>query len=301
LAPTQGDQDPTLSWAVLLRVSPGPWHEASRAVVKLGFDAMPPTAGSFLCGKWELPVGSSPAAARTMVTEMIEAGTKGLFFLPSRVSEEETQVDEALLEACAHQGFPVVLIDRNLRGTQRGLERDLIASDHFDGGARCAKHLLDQGRHRVACVLASPTSSHNDRLAGYLFALQTDPRRPEPIVVWVPSQLEPRELYSWMAKEILERGVDGVLCYQDYTAVGLIMELLRRGVNIPGKIGVVGCDDLPIGHSFSLGVTTYAYPSREICQAALKVMRNRIAFPGDPPTKTLIAGRMVIRESSRLP
>jgi len=286
-------------WAVLLRVSPGPWHEASKAVVKVGFDALPDSEGLFQSSSWDLPSGTNEKTAERTVREIAASGVKGLFFLPSRVSVQDTAVDEAMLATCKSVGLPVVLIDRNLRGEGRPLEYDLITSDHFDGGVQSTRHLLQQGRSAVACVLASPTSSHNDRLGGYLFALQTHGGKMAPTVLWVPPNLEHREIYPWLAGELIRRGIDGVLCYQDYTAVGLIVELLRRGQEVPRQIAVIGCDDLPIGNSFSLGVTTYAYPSKGICQAALKVMRNRIAYPTDSPTKTVIEGRLIVRESSR--
>lgn len=296
-APAQQDQT---RWAVLLRVSPGPWHEASKAVVKVGFDALPDSEGLFQSSSWDLPSGTSEKTAERTIREIAASGVKGLFFLPSRVSVQDTAVDEAILAACKNAGLPVVLIDRNLRGEERQLEYDLITSDHFDGGVQSTRHLLQQGRSSVACVLASPTSSHNDRLGGYLFAMQTSGAKLAPHVLWVPPNLEHRDIYPWLAGELIQREIDGVLCYQDYTAVGLIVELLRRCHEVPKKIAVVGCDDLPIGNSFSVGVTTYAYPSKAICQAALKVMRNRIAYPSDPPTKTVVEGRLIVRESSRV-
>jgi LacI family transcriptional regulator len=191
----------------------------------------------------------------------------------------------------------VVLLDRNLRGHHRPLEYDLVASDHFDGGLRCTEHLIELGRKNVACVIASPTSTHNDRLAGYLYALQMAGDRAVH-VVRVPEHLDAREAYPWTADELVRRGADGVICYQDYVAVGVILELFRRGLNVPRDVAVVGCDDLPIGQSFALGVTSYTYPSEAIARTALRVMANRIAHPDDPPVKVTLPSRLVVRDST---
>jgi LacI family transcriptional regulator len=78
----------------------------------------------------------------------------------------------------------------------------------------------------------------------------------------------------------------------------VILELFRRGINVPRDVAVVGCDDLPIGNSFALGVTSYSYSSEAIARTALRVMTNRIAYPDDPPKKIVLQGKLVIRDST---
>ncbi len=89
-----------------------------------------------------------------------------------------------------------------------------------------------------------------------------------------------------------------MICYQDYVAVGIILELCRRGINVPRDVAVVGCDDLPMGNSFALGVTSYSYPSEAIARTALRILMNRIAYPDDPPKKVVIQGKLIIRDST---
>lgn len=282
-------------WAVVMRVSPGPWQSASEAVVKVGFERMS-AEGTFTLRPLELsPSGGASEVERAVAG--IADGADGVFFLPSRVSEAACRQDEWFLAGCRARGLPVVLLDRNLRGANRPLECDLVASDHLDGGFRCTEHLLSLGRKRVACVVASPTSTHTDRLAGYLSALQ-GAAGCAPIVLRVPEHLPAREAYPWTADELVKAGADAAICYQDYVAVGVILELFRRGLNVPRDVAVVGCDDLPIGQSFALGVSSYTYPSAGIVRTALRVMLNRIAHPDDPFTKVLLPGRLVVRDSS---
>jgi len=284
-------------WTVVMRVSPGPSQGASEAVVRVGF-ARVATEGEFTIEPLDLPSGSDKSEAERAAVAVAENEVRGVFFLPSRVSEELCRQDEWFLAGCRKQGLPVVLLDRNLRGDGRPLEYDLVASDHFDGGLCCTEHLLALGRKRVACVIASPTTSHIDRLAGYLYALRKRGEECTPTVVHVPEHLEARAAYPWIAEELVRAKADGVICYQDYVAVGVILELFRRGLNVPRDVAVVGCDDLPIGQSFGLGVTSYTYPSEAIARSALRVMANRIAHPADPVTKTLLSGQMVVRDSS---
>jgi LacI family transcriptional regulator len=94
------------------------------------------------------------------------------------------------------------------------------------------------------------------------------------------------------------RWADGVLCYEDYTAMGLILELLTRRIRVPADVAVAGFDNLPIGSSFSMGVTTYALALEDLCRQALRTMRTRLQEPGQQPVKVVVPGKLIIREST---
>ena len=229
----------------------------------------------------------------------------GVFFLPSRYSEEEMRLDERFLAACRAESVPVVLLERNLRGHNRELEHDLVAVDDLDGAARGTRHLLDLGRQRVAVVVASPTSSHNDRVAGYLYTLHAAAldagRRAvdlKPTVLYQSHDLPTRDAYAKLADQVRKLRLDGVVCYEDYTAMGLIIELLARGAKVPDDVAVVGSDDLPIGNLFTVGLTTYTYPSEAMAEQAVRLMRERQKDPGRRPLKVVVPGRLIVRESS---
>jgi LacI family transcriptional regulator len=293
---------PTRQWGLLLRVSPGSWQPASASVVQAGFDALVQAGEPVAQVSFDLRDGRSEADLARQVRGAQAGGLSGLFFLPSRMTDTLAVQDENFLRVCRQEKLPVVLLDRNLRGENRPLEHDLVCSDHFDGGRRCTEHLLGQGRRRIACVIGSPTSSHIDREAGYLYTLSAWGREHRetltPLVLPFPQDQPERAVYGWLAERLLAERADGVLCYQDYTAVGLILELLRRGVAVPRDLGVVGCDNLPIGNTFSLGVTTYAYPSEELARQAVRLLSDRLAQPDRPPVKVVVSGRLVVRNST---
>ena len=169
---------------------------------------------------------------------------------------------------------------------------------------RCTRHLIDLGRKRIAAIVASPTSSHNNRVAGYLYGLFAAPlanrkqAERKPIVLYQDESLPSREAYAKLADQIRKLNVDGVVCYHDYTAMGLVVELLARGLSVPGDVAVVGFYDLPIGNSFNIGITTHAYPSDGIAEQAVRMMRERLREPGRAPTKVVVPGRLIVRESS---
>jgi len=296
-------------WALVLRLTPGPWQKATLSTSRLGFEALARREPMHLePDAIPLALGISDTDIRTHVRAAKEAGVGGVFLLPSRYSAEEMKLDERLLAACQTEDLPVVLLERNLRGHNRDLEHDLVAVDDLDGAARCTRHLLDLGRQRVAVVVASPTSSHNDRVAGYLYALHAaardTSRKPveySPIVLQQHDDLPGKEAFIRLAAEVRRRGIDAIVCYQDYTAIGLIVELLARGVSVPKDVAVVGFDDLPVGSAFTIGVTTYAFPSEGVAEHAVRLMRERLRDPGRPPIKVVVPGQLIVRESTAGP
>ncbi len=219
--------------------------------------------------------------------------------MPSRYKVEAARQDELFLRACQDAGLAIVLIERNLRGIGRVLDYDLVAADDFDGGLRCTQHLLEQGRQRLAFITGSPTSSHEGRLSGYLTALHHAATGWGPFVLEQSSGLDRKVSYVKLADQLIAQGADGVICYQDYTALGLILELLNRGVRVPSDIAITGFDNLPIGKSYSIGVTTYAFSSEAIARHATRLLKARLIDDTGPPVKVLIPGDLIVRESSK--
>jgi LacI family transcriptional regulator len=296
----------TGQYALCLRVTPGRWQRYAGAIIRIGFDVVLAAREAKFREPFEWDIETPQEVIRDQLRKEAAAGLTGLFFLPSRVSDEEARADEAFLAACDAEQIPVVLIERNLYGRYRPLTRDLVSVDDFDGAVRCTRHLLDLGRKRVGVVVASACSSHDDRVAGYLHALHTaaetgDPPavRTDPLVIYLPRDLPPKVSDRWLADRLLEAGADAVFCYQDSVAVGLIVELLARGVRVPQDMAVAGFENLPIGDLFTVGVTTYAYPAAELVRTGMRVIRQRVEYPDAPPVHSRIRGQLLVRESTR--
>jgi LacI family transcriptional regulator len=287
-------------YALVQRSTPGPGFQASLAFTRAGFAALRRREGIRVEeDRFHFDDSTRPAELRRQARRAAEDGVSGVILLPSRYADEASRQDEAFLRACREAGIAIVLIERNLRGLARPLEYDLVAADDLDGGLRCTGHLLEQGRRRIAFLTGSPTSSHEGRLAGYLAALQRAPDAAGPLVLEQPSGLASKESYADLADRVRAHAADGVVCYQDYTALGLILELLNRGVRVPADVAITGFDNLPIGKAYSIGVTTYAFSAESVARQAVRLIRARVAGDASPPVKVLIPGELIVRESSR--
>jgi LacI family transcriptional regulator len=219
--------------------------------------------------------------------------------MPARVSDEALRVDEELLAACRAAGLPVVLVERNLRGSGRPLTYDLVGTDDVAGAAALTQHLLDRGRKRVAVVVASPVDTHDRRVAGYLSTLHGVGRgRLKALVLHERTDVPRKAAYARLADELLKARADGAVCYSDYTAIGLVLELFARGVRVPRDVALTGFDDLPLGNQFAVGISTYALPAEEMARQALRLMRARAHTPDAPPVRVVVPGKVIVREST---
>jgi LacI family transcriptional regulator len=293
-------------WAVCLRLTPGPWQRATIDASRTGFEALARRQPMHLAfGAFELVPGLTVAEAALAATAARADGVQGVFLLPSRASDADANAEEAFLAGCRQAGLPLVLLERNLRGRGRQLPADLAGLDDLGAAADCTRHLFGLGRKRVGVVIASPTSTHDDRVAGYLFALheaRTAARRkpadlPE-VVIRQPTDLPTKTAYAAVADAVVREKLDGVVCYSDYTALGLVMELLHRGVRVPRDVAVTGFDNLPIGDSFAIGLTTYDYPGEQMAEQAVRLMRDRVKGAIHPPVRVVVPGELIIRGST---
>jgi LacI family transcriptional regulator len=288
--------------ALVLRITPGPWHEASVRVAHSGFDGLDGNLGvRFLNDAIAWPDDATAADLDRGVRKAKDAGVEGIVFLPSRTGEHRLQQDETFLRACDEHNLPTILYQRNLPGDRRPLERDLVSSDDLEAGRAVTRHLLELGRRRIAFVAASAVSSHFDRVAGYMHELSRfDAEKPlTPTVLRQSATLPFREACMELAERLIDMKADGVVCYQDYVAMGIILECFKRGVRVPEQLAVVGFDNLPVGNVFSFGVSTYEFPVAELARQCVRSLRHRIEESTRPPVRVLVPGRLLARESSQ--
>jgi LacI family transcriptional regulator len=292
-------------WAVCLRLTPGSAQRETFSVAQAGFLAVARRSPMHLAfDAFEVTAKLSVEAAKAAARKAVGDGVKGVFLLPSRVSDEEAAADAAFVEGCKQAGLTTVLIERGIRGWPAAAN-DLVAIDDVAAARECVEHLYATGRRRVGIVVASPTTSHNDRVAGYLHAVHdaqfgvfARKPAPVPVVLRQPTDLPTREAYSAVADEIVKHKLDGVVCYQDYSAIGVIVELLQRRVWVPKDVGVIGFDNLPIAAEFSIPLTTYDYPGEAMADIALRLMRYRLDNPARPPVKVVVPSTLIVRAST---
>lgn len=193
--------------------------------------------------------------------------------------------------------LPLVLIENQAADHRL----NCVLGDNFEAGYAVTRHLLDLG-HRDIAILRGPSkySSLVDRFRGSLAAVAeaglclSDDHLPLPV------SGHPKKGYAQM-QEILRSSnpPTAVVAVSDKTAFGAIEAILGSGLRIPQDISVVGIDDGVESAYASPPLTTYHIPRHDMGLLAMRKLNSLIKSDGEPATKILVHGELIVRHSTK--
>ncbi len=108
-----------------------------------------------------------------------------------------------------------------------------------------------------------------------------------------------------VAQQISKMPIDdrptAIACSTDMLAMGLIMGLRNRGLNVPGDVSVIGCDDIPESQRFVVPLTTVQLPVRQMAESAWTLLNQRLNTPVESWVHhvELIKPALMVRDSLR--
>ncbi len=161
------------------------------------------------------------------------------------------------------------------------------------------RHMFDEGCRRVLCIAGMRTWQITaERLQGYREALEEQGiAYDESLVFEGEFRIESGRR---SVEDALERGVefDGVMSFNDYSAVGALQVLQERGLRVPDDVAVVGCDDILLASYVSPALTSVSFPQYDFGFRAMEMSLELIA--GRPVDESVqLDYHLEIRESSR--
>jgi LacI family transcriptional regulator len=148
------------------------------------------------------------------------------------------------------------------------------------GGEMAMSHLLAQGHRRVAFVGGSPTINQvADRLAGARAALTSAGLEPDRITVIETPALtvvHGRHAGEQIASIPARRRPTAVFCANDLLALGLLQEMTRRRLEVPGDLAIVGYDDIDFAAAAAVPLTSVRQPSSQLGVAAAELLIEEV-------------------------
>jgi DNA-binding LacI/PurR family transcriptional regulator len=107
------------------------------------------------------------------------------------------------------------------------------------------------------------------------------------------------------ADRVLASGATAVLAYNDLVAAGILSRLAQLGIDVPGRLSVVGFDDIPLAAMLTPALTTVAAPTAQAGAAAVDALLCRlepVAPAGRPaPSDRRLPATLVVRGSTAPP
>lgn len=235
-------------------------------------------------------------------------------------SEESHTIEEANLQALMNNMIDGLLICHTLHTTNfdhlkmqlnRGipivqfyrlsddLEIPKIYSDDESGAFQITEHLINKGSKKIGLLLGPKALSINKRLNGYLKALTLHG-------IEIDEKLIKHVDFSYNAVIAvvdewldIDPKIDAIFSISDKCAVQIIRYLKKKNIRIPEMISVCGFGNEYTGEIVEPQLTTFDVKTREIGEAAVKLLLDKIIDKKIKNESIMIDGEIIIRESTK--
>ena len=188
-------------------------------------------------------------------------------------------------------GIPYVLV--NVEPTDN---QDCVVTDNKGGIRLAVDHLVQLGHTRIAFINGVEGSHVATRLRadGYIEAMSFCGLPAIPgYNVCGPIEQQCRRLLE------LPELPTAVICYNDEVAMGMIGQLLERGVSVPQQVSVIGCDDHNVAvRYFHPAVTTLRVPFKMMGQRAAQLLLLRLEKRDRPYQLEVLPHELIVRQST---
>jgi GntR family transcriptional regulator of arabinose operon len=247
--------------------------------------------------------GDSQESERQLLHKMVRSGVKGIIIYPS----QGQSYNEDILKLTLNE-FPVVVVDRYLRG----VETNYVCSDNVTGAFDAVSHCIQQGHRNIGFISThiEGTSSMEDRLTGYEKALSEhgilidrhlrltdlDSRQVNGILREGASHAASKE----QIKKYLQRNPDLTAVIAVNSAVGLtFMEAAKEcSIKVPEHLSVVFLDDFELSAFSAIPPTYVNQEEYTVGREAVKLLVSVMENPRQKRRKIVVPTRLIVRASS---
>ncbi len=200
-------------------------------------------------------------------------------------------LEPEVLAALRQSALPVALVDL------WAADFPCVNPDNYHGGFVATRHLLEQGRTRIAFLGTSQRHySIRQRVEGYQQALfDAGLVLPAAYRIEVPPVKDIEQaLVEGMSQLLaLAQPPDAIFAYNDVAALVAMRECARRGICVPEDVAIVGFDDIDAAAWAHPPLSTVAVDKRELGRDAFQLLLGE-----ESERNLLLPVRLVARESS---
>ena len=196
------------------------------------------------------------------------------------------------------RGTQVVLVDRG--STKRQCS---VSVDDVVGGELAVAHLIAQGHERIAFV-GGPVSINQvaDRLAGARTTARAAGLPKTAIrLIRTPglNVAAGRKTGEQIAGMPPRARPTAAFCANDLLALGLLQEMTRRNLDVPGDLAIVGYDDIDFAAAAAVPLTSVRQPRAQLGHAAAELLIDEVSSPETHQHRQVVfEPELVVRESS---
>ena len=232
-----------------------------------------------------------PATAAATIRDMMNTPPDGVILIATELPEEDIPLLDMI-------DVPLVALDQNLYHPNA----DCVVMDNVNLMASLVKYLVDHGYREIGYFKFSQAVRNCDeRYQGYLAALERlGLEAPEPVIL-KPTVDGAFEDLAAMIRSGAYIPHGAVVCDNDTIAIGAIKAIREAGYSIPEDISIIGFDDIPFSATTMPALTTMRISRSAMGEMAVNILRRRMKHPDYPCMKLLLGGKLIIRNSTRIP
>ncbi|MFZ0049826.1 MAG: LacI family DNA-binding transcriptional regulator [Streptosporangiaceae bacterium] len=208
-----------------------------------------------------------------------------------------TESDERLARL-QDRGTPVILVDSRSTSARQCS----VSVDDVLGGDMATAHLLDGGHQRVAFV-GGPAGLRQvaDRREGAVRALvragraAADLRVIETTALNVAGGQAAGRALAAMSPALRPTAV---FCANDLLALGLLQEMTRHGIAVPGEVAIVGYDDIEFAAAAAVPLSSVRQPRQELGRMAAQLLMEETGGGRHQHRQVVFQPELEVRRSS---
>ena len=225
-------------------------------------------------------------------SRLADSGRRGLILVTSEVTSDQ-------LAAFARRSIPVVVIDP-LNPPPSGFVS--IGATNWAGGKAAAEHLLGLGHRRIGFV-GGPDAAECSmaRLHGYLAALRAHGIGVRNEYILSGDFTRDSGARGAAALLSLPEPPTAIFAGSDLTALGVLDEARRRGLEVPADLSVVGFDGTDLTEQSVPRLTSVSQPLEEMGRSALRTVLRLAAGEELESLHVELATTLVVRDSTAPP
>lgn len=238
--------------------------------------------------------------------ESYEREIMDLHYLSSRsidgllISLSTESNDISHLLSLHEKGLPIVLFDR----VSEEIKTHKVVVDNFQGAYDATAHLLKNGYRKIAAIANSEFLSITiERLAGYKKALEDYNVKYNPAYVkhCFYGGMEYSEIEEAVNKlYTLKEKPDAIFATSDKLTTGCLRTLIRRGINVPEEIALLGFSNSDDAELLNPSMTVVRQPAMEMGKAATELLLQLIESKREIKQfeNRVLTPELIIRKSS---
>jgi LacI family transcriptional regulator len=225
-----------------------------------------------------------------LVMSLVERNVDGIVLVPAHGTTPDDLPN--LLDT------PLVLLARRLNG----MDVDYVGAQNRDGGYAAAEHLYSHGCRRIAFVGGFTDSSAREERAGGVDAFLNDhglTLEADRSGVCEPARPDARQATMRLLTD--HPGVDGIVCFSDVVAFGVLDAIADLGRSVGSDVRVIGFDDVHDAGLNRPSLSSVAVPARETGRRAAQLVLERAAGSTEPTVREEFPTKLEPRETCGCP